>query len=174
MSRRDNKVMSRRDIGATVMSRRDNTDDEEHTMERLTADDRGAITETLSLMGHIFDAGELDRLDEVFTADAVYDLTDAGVGAFEGVEAIRRGALHLGAGNPVAHHLTNVVITGGGGEVSVRSKGLILMTDGTVGSVVQNDTVRRRDGAWRVTRRAITPQRTPMSGKYPAAGHAML
>jgi hypothetical protein len=37
----------------------------------LTAEDRWAIGETISLHGHLFDEGELDRLDELFTADVV-------------------------------------------------------------------------------------------------------
>jgi hypothetical protein len=136
-------------------------------MKLLTADDRCEISETLSLLGHLFDAGQLDRLEEAFTPDAVYDLTDVGLGALGGVEAIRQGARQLGAGNPIAHHLTNVVITGeGDDEVTVQSKGLLLMADGTVGSVTQHDIVRRQNDGWRVSRRVIKAQRTPMSGNY--------
>ena len=78
----------------------------------LTPEDHQAIDRTLGLAGHIVDRGELDRLDETFTSDAVYDLSDVGAGTFEGIEAIRNGALELGAGNPVAHHITNIVISG--------------------------------------------------------------
>ena len=148
---------------------------DERTGERnvtlLTAEDRCEISETLSLLGHILDGGQLDRLEEVLTPDAVYDLTDVGVGAFEGVEGVRHGALQLGAGNPVAHHLTNVVITGEDDDVvSVQSKGLLFMADGTLGSLTQHDIVRRHNGGWRISRRAIKAQRPPMNGNYPAAG----
>ena len=34
--------------------------------------------------------GDLDGVMSLFAADAVYDLSDAGLGAFEGAEAIRR------------------------------------------------------------------------------------
>ena len=130
-------------------------------MTTLTAEDRWEITETLSLLGHLVDAGRLDRLEEAFTPDAVYDLTDVGLGAFEGVEVIRQAAGQLGAANPVAHHLTDVVITGADDDaVSVLSKGLLLMTDGTVGSVTHRDTVRRHGAGWRVARRVITARRT--------------
>jgi hypothetical protein len=37
-----------------------------------------AITELVSLHGHIVDDGDLDRLEELFTSDVVYDLTDYG------------------------------------------------------------------------------------------------
>ncbi|MCS7477973.1 nuclear transport factor 2 family protein [Umezawaea endophytica] len=137
-------------------------------MTLLTLEDRYEITETLSLIGHLFDSGELDRLEDGFTPDAVYDLTDAGVGAFEGIEAMRQGALRLGAHNPVAHHLTNVVITVEDDIVIARSKGFILMAGGKVQSLTHHDVVRRHDGRWRVSRRVIKAQDTPMSGNFPA------
>ena len=129
-------------------------------MTMLTTEDRWAINETLSLLGHIVDTGQWDRLEEVFTPDAVYDLTDAGMGAIEGVEAIRQGAQQLGDRNPVAHHLTNVVITGADDDaVSVQSKGLLLMADGNVQSLTQHDIVRRGAGGWLISRHVIKAQR---------------
>jgi hypothetical protein len=130
----------------------------------LQAEDREAIGETLSLHGHLFDGGHLDRLGEIFTPGAVYDMSAVGVGTFEGIEAIRSAALQLGAGNPVAHHVTNVVITGDGDSVTALSKGLMLMADGTVASVTHLDTLRRQDGGWRISRRVISPQRIPLGG----------
>ncbi|MGW2837752.1 nuclear transport factor 2 family protein [Streptomyces sp. NPDC001493] len=69
-----------------------------------------AITELISLHGHLVDDGSLDRLEELFTADVVYDLTDFGQEPLRGVAAIREAAWALGAANPVAHHVTNVVL----------------------------------------------------------------
>jgi ketosteroid isomerase-like protein len=133
----------------------------------LDAEDRWEIGETLSLHGHIFDGGHLDRLGEIFTPDVVYDMSAAGIGTFEGIEAIRSAALRLGAGNPIAHHVTNVVITGDeDGLVTVRSKGLMLMADGTLESVTHLDTLRRHDGGWRISHRVISPQRTPLGGAH--------
>ena len=121
----------------------------------------------MSLHGHIFDGGQLDRIEEIFTPDVVYDLSDAGVGTFEGIEAIRSGALRLGAGNPIAHHVTNVVITSEEGDlVTARSKGLMLMANGTPASVTHLDTLRHHDGGWRISRRVILAQRTPLGGAY--------
>ena len=133
----------------------------------LHADDRWAIGETLALHGHIFDGGQLGRLEEIFTPDVIYDLSDAGVGTFEGIEAIRRGALQLGARNPIAHHVTNVVITSQDEDsVTVQSKGLMIMANGTFGSVTHHDTLRRQNGGWRISRRVITEQRTPLNGAH--------
>jgi hypothetical protein len=91
-------------------------------------------------------------------------MSAVGVGTFEGIEAIRSAALQLGAGNPIAHHVTNVVITGDGDSVTALSKGLVLLADGTVASVTHLDTLRRQDGGWRISRRVISPQRTPLGG----------
>lgn len=133
----------------------------------LTLEDHQAIDRTLGLVGHIVDRGELDRFGETFTSDAVYDLSDVGAGAFEGIEAIRNGALELGAGNPVAHHITNIVISSQEEDVATaQSKGLILMADGSVASVTHLDTLRRREGGWRISRRVILAQRTPLGGLH--------
>jgi hypothetical protein len=133
----------------------------------LHADDRWAIGETLSLHGHIFDGGQLDRLGEIFTPDVVYDMSAVGVGTFEGTEAIRSAALQLGAGNPIAHHVTNVVITSEEEDlVTVQSKGLMIMGNGTFGSVTHHDTLRRHNGGWRISHRVISAQRTPLNGAY--------
>lgn len=37
----------------------------------LTSEDRLSIADLVALHGHLFDEGELDRLDELFTADTV-------------------------------------------------------------------------------------------------------
>ena len=131
-------------------------------MSLLNAEDRWAITEILSLHGHLFDGGHLDRLDDIFAPGVVYDMSDLGMGIFEGIETIRRAATQLGERNPLAHHVTNLVITDDRGEaVTVRSKGLVIRADGTVGSVNHCDTLIRHDGQWRISRRIITAQRAP-------------
>ncbi len=133
-------------------------------MTLLSAEDRGAIAETLSLHGHLFDGGHLDRLGEIFAAEVVYDLTDLGLGSFEGIEAIRRAAMQLGDRNPIAHHLTNVVITQAeADEATVISKALVIRADGTLGSVNHLDTLVRKGGGWRISRRIITAQRAPVN-----------
>jgi len=135
--------------------------------QQLYVEDRQAIGETLALHGHIFDRGQLDRLGEIFTPEVVYDLSDVGAGTFEGIEAIRSGALKLGARNPIAHHVTNIVITSQEDDLATaQSKGLMIMADGTFGSVTHLDTLRRHDGGWRISHRVILAQRTPLGGAH--------
>ena len=126
----------------------------------LQVEDRYAIDETLSMHGHIFDAGELDRLDEIFTPEVVYDMSAVGIGVFEGIEVVRSAAARMGDRGPIAHHVTNVVISSDGDDVvTARSKGLMLMADGALESVHHLDTLRRHDGEWRISRRIISPVR---------------
>lgn len=127
----------------------------------LQADDRFAINDTLSLHGHILDGGHLGRLEEIFTSDVVYDMSAVGMGLFEGIETVRGAAQQLEARGvgPVAHHVTNVVVTdeGSGDAVHVESKGFMVMHDGAIESVTHLDTLLRQDGAWRISRRIISP-----------------
>jgi ketosteroid isomerase-like protein len=126
----------------------------------LHANDRLAIAHTLSLNGHLVDSDDLDRFDEIFTTDVVYELGAAGVGTVEGLEAVRgaaRGMAEAGVG-PLAHHVTNVVIIGEeDGVATVESKLLLLMRTGALESAVQRDTLHREDGAWRISHRVVTP-----------------
>ena len=126
----------------------------------LRTDDRLAIMHTLSLNGHLVDGGDLDRLQEIFTTDVIYELSAAGVGTAEGLEAVRgaaRGMAAAGVG-PLAHHVTNVVIIGEeDGVATVESKVLLLMRTGALESAVQRDTLRHEDGVWRISHRVVTP-----------------
>jgi 3-phenylpropionate/cinnamic acid dioxygenase small subunit len=131
----------------------------------METQDRLDIAEVLARQSHIVDRGELETLDAVFTADAVYDMSAAGLPVMEGVDALRAGALRLGAENPIAHHVTNVFIArDGGDEVEVDSKGLMLTGDGRMRSVTHHDLFRRTAAGWRIARRTIVPQREPLGG----------
>lgn len=126
--------------------------------------DRLAIMELVALHGHLVDAGELDRMHEVFTADVAYDVTDLGFGVLEGLPAIEAAARQLGDGNPVGHHVTNVVVgePGDGGEVPVRSKGIGVQADGSCGSATYEDVVVRTEAGWRIRRRVVLARRAPL------------
>ncbi|WP_261564401.1 nuclear transport factor 2 family protein [Frankia gtarii] len=131
----------------------------------LTVDDRTAVTDLIHEYGHLIDAGKLDRLAELFTADATYDLVDFGQGTLTGVAAIRAAALALGEANPVGHHITNVVLTEqADGRVRARSKGIGIMADGTAGSVLYDDLIVRDGSTWRISHRTIVARRAPLGG----------
>jgi SnoaL-like domain len=130
----------------------------------ISTDDRVAIYELIALHGHLMDAGEFDRLGELFTDDFVYDLELLGYGQLKGALALVEAAEVLGDANPLGHHVTNTVVTGeeDDGSVRVRSKGIGIRVDGSTGSVVYEDLVRRTDMGWRIARRAVIPRKRPL------------
>lgn len=136
----------------------------------LEVDDRLAIGETISTHGHLFDNGELDRLDELFTPDVVYDLSHLGMDPLHGISEIRDAALELGDGNPIAHHITNLTITSvGPAEATTRCKAIAVLGDGRCGTATYIDTLRKDDGRWRISHRIIKPHRAPLNGAHKQA-----
>jgi 3-phenylpropionate/cinnamic acid dioxygenase small subunit len=125
----------------------------------VTAEDRLAIHDVIALHGHVADDRDWDRLGELFTDDAVLDLEDYGHGTLYGLRAIRdvsRGS-EDDKGQPLGHHTTNIIVTGQDGDgVRARSKGLAVMADGTTGTAVYADTLRRDEHGWRISHRKIT------------------
>ncbi|WP_026415876.1 nuclear transport factor 2 family protein [Actinomadura oligospora] len=132
----------------------------------MTPDDRAAITDLISMHGHLCDDGELDRLHEVFTDDLVYDVSDMGFGELHGLAAFRTAAETLGDANPVGHHVTNVVLREASeDEVHARSKAIGILADGTAGSAVYQDVVKRGPDGWRITRRTVQARRKPLGAR---------
>jgi ketosteroid isomerase-like protein len=132
----------------------------------LTEQDRTEINDLINLHGHLTDAGELDQVDELFTPDITYDVGDLGFGSLHGPEAIREAALALGDGNPVGHHVTNIVISGiDDRSARVRSKGIGIRADGTAGSVVYDDIVTRRPDGWKIHYRKVSVRRAALGGQ---------
>ena len=130
----------------------------------LSLEDRIAITELIALHGHLVDDGRLDQLNRVFAEDVTHDLTAFGLGIHHGLGSVREAAEALGDANPVGHHVTNIVIVEMKDDSTVvtRSKGIGIRADGTAGSAVYDDTVTKRDGAWRISARMITVRRKPL------------
>jgi SnoaL-like domain len=127
-------------------------------------EDRLALHELIALHGHLFDMGELDRLDELFTDDVVYDIEDLGGGVLRGIAAIREAARSLGDQNPLGHHTTNVTISDLDDDTArVRSKGIGVGTDGTVSTVIYDDVVHRTAQGWRLARRKVRPRQRPLT-----------
>jgi hypothetical protein len=127
----------------------------------LTADDIVAIHQLVALHGHLVDARELHRLDELFTPDAVYDVTALGQGTVRGIAEFRAlsAAFADDERNPVGHHVTNIVVTeADDGGVRVRSKGIGILRDGRTGTVTYDDQVTCTEAGWRITARQVLPR----------------
>src|ERR1044072_6743767 len=117
----------------------------------MTLDDRLAITDLINEHGHLMDRGDFDGLAALFTEDVVYDVSALGGGERIGLPAIRDAGLTLGDGNPVAHHVTNIVLRElSEGVVQAHSKGLGVLTNGSTGSVTYEDTIEQTPAGWRI------------------------
>ena len=118
------------------------------------------IHQLLGQYGHVVDAAEWHRFDELFTADAVLDYTGVRVpDVLHGRDAIVE--FFAGANHPSAHHVTNIVVSEEDGEVRVHSKFLAPYTRPShdprrwYGGDYHDVVVRTPDG-WRFARRACT------------------
>jgi SnoaL-like protein len=126
----------------------------------LDAADILSIHQLLSLYGHIIDEREWQRVDELFTAGAVYDMSDFGLGVLRGVEAIRALWSRPDAMHPLAHHATDMVVNeDADGTVRVLSKAIGFGASGRVGSVVYRDVVERTPAGWRFASRVAKVRR---------------
>jgi len=113
-----------------------------------------AIHELLALYGHIIDEREWQRVGELFTDSALYDMSAFGLGVVHGAVAIREMWSRPNATHPVAHHATNIVVSeDADGTVRVLSKGLGVGSNGRVGSAVYHDVVVRTSAGWRFAAR---------------------
>ena len=130
----------------------------------LTAEETLGIQRVIALHGHLADALQYHRFGEILTDDVVYDMESLGLGTTRGREALRAIAEQTADRQPKAHLVTNTVVTeGADGRVHARSKGVAIMPDGAVGSVVYVDRLRRTPEGWRIEHRAIVPGTTPVS-----------
>ena len=118
----------------------------------LSLEDRLDIHQLINLYGHLIDAGEFSRLDELFTADAVFDLSDFDGTRFDSLQAIVQ-MMHESEQHPLAHHATNIVILGEGDSAQVMSKGIGVGDGGRVGSVTYRDELLKTPRGWRILRR---------------------
>ena len=76
----------------------------------LDVGDRLAIHELLGLYGHLIDERRWNELDQVFTADAVYDASDFGHQVTTSLaDLIAHWTSDLSM-HPLAHHATNIVV----------------------------------------------------------------
>jgi hypothetical protein len=131
----------------------------------LSTADRLAIHELMSLHGHVADDRRADLLDQLLTEDAVYDLADYGMGQVVGLPALRRLFEEAPGKQPVAHLVTNVIVTEGpDGTVRVRSKGLAVMPDGAAGAARYDDRVVPTEAGWRIAHRKVVPAGRPDGG----------
>ena len=129
----------------------------------LTIEDRFTIADVINLHGHLTDRGDFSNMPTLFSEDVTYDVSALGGAVLVGLSTAREAALALGEANPLAHHVTNIVLEEvTDGTVRALSKYLGVMTDGSVGSGTYEDTIKKHDDGWRITHRVIRPRRVPL------------
>ena len=122
--------------------------------------DVAEIHELLARYGHVIDGRRWDDLGLLFTDDALFDASDFGAPVTESLKALRAMWSSDEGQHPVAHHATNILVEeGGDGGLRIASKGIGVLRNGRVASVVYRDEARRTDAGWRLARRVATLRR---------------
>lgn len=122
--------------------------------------DRLALHELPGRYGDAIDDRAWDRLDDIFTTDAVFDLTDLGAPRCEGLAAIKQFMDHE-AQHPRTHLMTNIYVDETLTGAQLRFRIVALLGEGRVGSASYYDEVVKTPAGWRVSHRVITRRRRP-------------
>lgn len=105
------------------------------------------------------DTGRTDDLAELFWPDGAAEI--AGIGTFEGQEAIRKGYEAFAPTQPQLHLVANTVVTAVTEDEATAVSNLAYFQRGEAGWAVQmvgryDDTLTRRDGVWRFQKRVTS------------------
>ncbi len=123
----------------------------------IDAGDKLAMQEVAALYAHLVDTRQFDRFYEVFTRDAVVDVSDMGLGdvpiadLIAGFTTIRHALCHS-----VSSFLT---AEQNDGSVVVTHQLLALLAEGRAACVVYEDTFVRTLDGWRIRHRKGTVRR---------------
>ncbi len=123
--------------------------------------DRLELHELPGRYGDAIDDRDWDRLDQIFTADAVFDLTDLGAPRLEGLDAIKR-YMAEDADHPRTHTMTNIYVDETAEGATLRFRILALLPERRVGTASYYDDVVKTPEGWRVQNRVITLRRRPI------------
>jgi len=118
-----------------------------------------AVQTAIAAYSQALDTGRVDDVVELFWPDAVAEI--AGVGTFEGHDAIRAGYTNFVPTQPQLHLAANTVITSSTEDEATAVSNLAFFQRGESGWAVRlvgryDDTLRRHDGEWRFQRRVTT------------------
>ena len=129
--------------------------------------DRLELHELPGRYGDCIDGRDWEGLARIFTADAVFDMTDLGVPALEGLPAIQHFMAEF-AEHPLTHTMTNVYVDETADGVRLSSRILAVLPDRRVGSARYRDIVVKTVDGWRVQHRVLTAMRRPKAKGDPS------
>ena len=114
--------------------------------------DRLELHELPGRYGDAIDDRNWDRLRQVFTDDAIFDLTGVGLRQLDGIEDIVH-FMDVEAQHPKTHMMTNIYVDDGGESVTMNFRIVALLGKGLVGTASYYDTVVKTPDGWRVKHR---------------------
>ncbi len=120
--------------------------------------DRLELHELPGRYGDAIDDRDWDRLGQIFTDDAVFDLTDLGARKLEGLDDIK-AFMDTEATHPRTHTMTNIYVDETDGGVKLNFRIVALLPEGRVGTASYYDDVVKTDQGWRVKHRVTTLRR---------------
>ncbi|MFE9924497.1 nuclear transport factor 2 family protein [Streptomyces sp. NPDC005774] len=119
------------------------------------------VHDAVAAYAQALDAGRIGDLADLFWPDGVAEI--AGIGTFEGQEAIREGYASFVPTQPQLHLVANTVVTSWTEDEATAVSNLAFFQRGDSGWAVQlvgryDDTLRRQNDEWRFQRRVTTFQ----------------
>ena len=114
--------------------------------------DRLELHELPGRYGDAIDDRNWDRLREIFTDDAVFDLTGVGARRLEGIDDIVH-FMNVEASHPKTHMMTNIYVDEQDENVIMNFRIVALLGKGLVGTASYYDRDVKTDQGWRVQHR---------------------
>ncbi len=114
--------------------------------------DRLELHELPGRYGDAIDDRNWDRLRDIFTDDAVFDLTGVGARRLEGIDDIVH-FMNIEAAHPKTHMMTNIYVDEHEETVTMNFRIVALLGKGLVGTASYYDRVVKTDHGWRVQHR---------------------
>jgi 3-phenylpropionate/cinnamic acid dioxygenase small subunit len=125
--------------------------------------DRIELHELPGRYGDAIDDRDWARLAEIFTDDAVFDITDLGEPCLNGLAEIQR-YMDEDARHPRAHLMTNIYVDETPDATRLSFRIVALLPERVVGTASYYDEVVKTAAGWRVKHRVITRRRRPTTG----------
>lgn len=128
-------------------------------MSSTSTEASAAFQTAIAAYAQALDTGRVEEVADLFWADGVAEI--AGIGTFEGQEAIRKGYAAFAPTQPQLHLVANTVVTPVTEDEATAVSNLAYFQRGEDGWAVQmvgryDDVLTRRDGEWRFRKRVTT------------------
>ena len=120
--------------------------------------DRLELHELPGRYGDAIDVRDWDRLGQIFTEDAVFDLSLLGSPLLEGLDRIK-AFMDTEANHPRTHMMTNIYVDETEHGVRLNFRIVALLPGRRVGTASYYDEVVKTEDGWRVKHRVTTLRR---------------